>query len=269
MLALLPILARGDNSAGVLIALVFFAAITVISILSRAALRDGIASLANQVGGTLLPGCFPELPEIRVAVQGRRGLITFSGGKNPMTTLVVYMPDFRGGRLSIACDTLSGQFLRLFGVRDIQIGDPSFDAAYVIQADPEALAHRVFAPEHRRSVIGAVRRLFARAGLVIRAEPGRLEVQVREFVGDAAALRGMLHAASELVTALSAPALEGLELGELLERMAGICPICTTALKEPVLRCGRCRAPHHRECWEYLGRCAVYGCEPKPGRRAA
>lgn len=28
-----------------------------------------------------------------------------------------------------------------------------------------------------------------------------------------------------------------------------------------------CASPHHRECWDYLGRCAVYACEP--GRRSA
>jgi hypothetical protein len=24
--------------------------------------------------------------------------------------------------------------------------------------------------------------------------------------------------------------------------------------------CRRCRTPHHHECWEYYGSCAIYGC---------
>lgn len=38
------------------------------------------------------------------------------------------------------------------------------------------------------------------------------------------------------------------------------CPVCATSLAHDVVACARCETPHHRECWRYAGRCAVYGC---------
>lgn len=39
------------------------------------------------------------------------------------------------------------------------------------------------------------------------------------------------------------------------------CPVCATSLAHDVVQCARCETPHHRECWEYAGRCAVFACQ--------
>lgn len=42
---------------------------------------------------------------------------------------------------------------------------------------------------------------------------------------------------------------------------AGLCPVCGDALGEAArVACTRCRAPHHRDCFEFSQRCARYGC---------
>lgn len=42
---------------------------------------------------------------------------------------------------------------------------------------------------------------------------------------------------------------------------AGLCPVCGDALGEvPRVACTRCRAPHHRDCFEFSEGCARYGC---------
>ncbi len=44
------------------------------------------------------------------------------------------------------------------------------------------------------------------------------------------------------------------------------CPVCTTKLGlegDNVVElsiCPRCSTPHHTDCWEYAGGCAIYGC---------
>lgn len=42
------------------------------------------------------------------------------------------------------------------------------------------------------------------------------------------------------------------------------CPVCAGPVggsdELPVLGCPRCGTPHHADCWEYHGGCAVYGC---------
>lgn len=43
--------------------------------------------------------------------------------------------------------------------------------------------------------------------------------------------------------------------------MPGTCLVCGDALSGPwVVACGRCETPHHRDCFQYAGRCAVYAC---------
>jgi len=39
------------------------------------------------------------------------------------------------------------------------------------------------------------------------------------------------------------------------------CPVCATSLaKEETVACPRCETLHHKDCWEFNGACAVFGC---------
>ena len=44
------------------------------------------------------------------------------------------------------------------------------------------------------------------------------------------------------------------------------CPVCATIIKEEPRLCERCETPHHQDCWDYAGGCALFGC--RPGKRA-
>jgi hypothetical protein len=39
-----------------------------------------------------------------------------------------------------------------------------------------------------------------------------------------------------------------------------LCPVCRTNLGENVAVCSRCETPHHPDCWEFGGACAVFAC---------
>jgi len=41
---------------------------------------------------------------------------------------------------------------------------------------------------------------------------------------------------------------------------AGECQICGAVLEGVLVSCARCATPHHRDCWDYTGRCSTYGC---------
>jgi len=46
---------------------------------------------------------------------------------------------------------------------------------------------------------------------------------------------------------------------------ASACGVCGDPLEGDVqVRCDLCDAPHHPECWEYLGGCSTYACEGRP-----
>jgi hypothetical protein len=38
------------------------------------------------------------------------------------------------------------------------------------------------------------------------------------------------------------------------------CGVCGDALATELVVCRRCNTPHHRECWQFTGGCATYGC---------
>jgi hypothetical protein len=46
----------------------------------------------------------------------------------------------------------------------------------------------------------------------------------------------------------------------------GRCPVCGQSFNHPGVHCGQCKVPHHPDCWNYWGRCAIFGCR---GRQAA
>ena len=44
------------------------------------------------------------------------------------------------------------------------------------------------------------------------------------------------------------------------------CPVCATNVDFDAVVCPRCSSPHHRECWEYVGGCAIFGCDEQRWR---
>ena len=45
----------------------------------------------------------------------------------------------------------------------------------------------------------------------------------------------------------------------------GRCPVCGCQVEksDASLCCPRCSTPHHRECWDYTGGCAIFGCSKR------
>lgn len=39
-----------------------------------------------------------------------------------------------------------------------------------------------------------------------------------------------------------------------------VCRVCGEEIREGMVFCRRCKTPHHRDCWQYVGRCCVFGC---------
>lgn len=56
-------------------------------------------------------------------------------------------------------------------------------------------------------------------------------------------------------------AADGIELAAAAILEAGsTCPVCGDGLDAAVVRCDACSTPHHQECWDFAGQCAVYAC---------
>ena len=49
--------------------------------------------------------------------------------------------------------------------------------------------------------------------------------------------------------------------GDLVHRSFAICPVCSVEdVSSSLLKCSRCEALYHEDCWQYYGQCAIYGC---------
>jgi hypothetical protein len=45
-----------------------------------------------------------------------------------------------------------------------------------------------------------------------------------------------------------------------------ICKVCLEPITEgPIIVCADCNTPHHRDCWDFVGACSIYGCNCKVG----
>jgi hypothetical protein len=167
-------------------------------------------------------------------------------------------------RLRLAPENAWWKVRKFFGAADIRIGDADFDRTFVIQADNGAWARRVLTAEIRALAMNLDRTQgfgldLGPAGIVIRTgssiSEGPLE-RLSMFVREALALGLAIHRVLDPAMVVS----------EMELTLKGICPVCGTPVEGEGGLCSRCRTLHHRDCWDYLGGCAVFGCAGRPRR---
>lgn len=45
-----------------------------------------------------------------------------------------------------------------------------------------------------------------------------------------------------------------------------VCKVCGDPISSgEAITCSVCNTPHHRDCWDYVGACSIYGCNGKVG----
>lgn len=47
------------------------------------------------------------------------------------------------------------------------------------------------------------------------------------------------------------------------------CPVCGEPPEHDSVACPQCGTPHHADCWDYAGHCALYACEAVRARPAS
>ena len=45
-----------------------------------------------------------------------------------------------------------------------------------------------------------------------------------------------------------------------IQTAEGQCQVCGEKMESRVVFCGKCRTPHHEECWSYVGQCSTFAC---------
>jgi hypothetical protein len=158
------------------------------------------------------------------------------------------------------------------GTRLVRVGDQEFDRGYVVQANDPDMARQFLTPAVRWSIAN-LHRLAPPNGMLISINPERLLVQVDRNLGQQAealilAVREALIIHDGLQEGVASRMNVGISIvsaGAAAVEEAGlpICKVCGEAIVTPGVLCATCRTPHHRDCWEFIGSCSIYGCNGK------
>ncbi|HKS16256.1 MAG TPA: RING finger protein [Planctomycetota bacterium] len=166
-------------------------------------------------------------------------------------------------RLRVFPETQWSAIRKFLGARDLQTGDSGFDRTFMVQTSNESGARAVLTREVRGSMmrltgVGVVSLELGPMGILLRCrhdfadDPGRLT----EFAAEALTL------GKALLQALD----PGIVITDIEVSGPGTCPVCATAVEDDRGLCARCKTPHHKVCWKYLGGCAVFACAGRPRR---
>jgi Prokaryotic RING finger family 1 len=161
------------------------------------------------------------------------------------------------------------------GTRPVRVNDPQFDRAYVVQANDHEMA-RDFLSKTVRASVENLQRMVHPGGMLVSINPERMLVQVDRNLGQsnetlAQAVREALVIHEGLLDGVARRMGQGIaivEHADAWEEDVGppICKVCLEPITEgAVILCAACNTPHHRDCWEYVGACSIYGCNGKVG----
>ncbi len=159
------------------------------------------------------------------------------------------------------------------GTRPVLCGDPEFDRAFIVQANDPDMARGFLAGDVRRS-LATLLRISPPGGMLLSINPERMLVQVDrnlalQYEPLSIAVREALAIHDGLIAGVTAKLSEGVSVidsGPAAPEDAGppLCKVCgETVGPEPRMTCTRCKAPHHRDCWEFIGGCSIFGCNGK------
>jgi hypothetical protein len=193
----------------------------------------------------------------------------------PRTRVVARYPSGIPFRMELAPTSRPAPTQPPKGTRKIKIGDPEFDRGFLVQANDLEMARDILTP-HVRWSIANLQRLAPPSGMLVSINPERILVQVDRNLGSNA--ESLAYAVQEALT-LHDGLLEGVgrrknqgisivEQPDAWNEDTGptICKVCGEPIAAgPVICCAVCNTPHHRDCWEYVGSCSIYGCNGKVG----
>lgn len=201
--------------------------------------------------------------------------ITGQPGQIPRTRVVARFAQGIPFRLELAPISRPAPPQPPRGTRAVRLRDTAFARSYVVQANDEEMA-RDFLSEPVRDSIETLQRMVHPGGMLVSINPERLLVQVDRNLGQST--EALAHAVREALVILDG-LLEGVhrrmnqgiaivEHAEAWDEDSGppICKVCGEPIAAgAAIVCAACNTPHHRDCWEYVGACSIYGCNGKVG----
>jgi hypothetical protein len=233
--------------------------------------RSNLEAVAARFGGTFVPGLW-DGAQVEFRVDGARAQLAYFTGRrgySPFTEL--RFDRVPPGCLRIRPEGVFASLRKLFGAQDIQIGEGRFDGSFTIQGSPERWVREMLdqGARQRITALASLGNSFLGATAVsIEAGPSGVAITCgQNLVDDARSLQAFLDHGMALFERLRGLPSEGMQILASAEGSPrGACPVCANPLDDEARPCPNCATPHHADCWEYFGGCAIYGCGHARGR---
>jgi hypothetical protein len=191
------------------------------------------------------------------------------GDEGTKTHLTITLYDLRL-RLELKPQGIAQRLGKYLGMQDIEIGSAAFDSAFIIQGSSERGIRDFLSPNVQAAIFKIARcGTNGRFDLHLQLGSGSLRITKHEHLSSAAELSNFVRCCFELLVQIQKPLSAGIEFVEPTLRQPKIslkdteCQVCGDPLLEKVVFCTKCKTPHHLDCWQYFGSCAVYGCGQK------
>jgi len=162
------------------------------------------------------------------------------------------------------------------GTRPVTLGISVIDRDFSVRTNDLEIAKEFLDPDVVAAILD-LQSMVHSGGMLVSINPERLLIQVDRNLGlkidsldravsNALVLHdGLLVGVGRRMTAgiHIAPPEAGVD-DEATD--APVCKVCGEPVGEgPVVVCTACRTPHHRDCWEFVGGCSIYGCNSRLG----
>jgi Prokaryotic RING finger family 1 len=163
------------------------------------------------------------------------------------------------------------------GTRLVSTKDLKFDREFVARANDAEMA-RDFLSLEVRSTVTSLQQIVHPGGMLVSINPERMLLQIDRNLGtNSESLAWVVAQALTLhdglidgVTQRIAQGVDIVDDPDAWQEDHGLptCKVCGEPIDESeIVVCATCNTPHHRDCWEYVGACSIYGCNGKVGVR--
>jgi len=177
-------------------------------------------------------------------------------------------------RLELAPFARAGPRQEPRGTKLVALGLPHVDREFSIRTNDPEMAREFLNPRVHAAILD-LQEMVHPGGILVSINPERQLIQVdrnlgiqvellERVVADALVLQdGLTQSVTRRMSAginiMAVPVGPAREASD-----PPICKVCGEPIGDgPVLVCTTCQTPHHRDCWEYVGSCSIYGCGGK------
>ncbi len=221
-------------------------------------------ALAQRYGGVCLPAGWLSHPSVRFQYGATSVLLNTynAGGGGQFTQMHINWPDSRL-RLEVFPQRQFANTRTFRGMHEMDSGDADFDKTYTIRANHEDTA-LIFLSDGVRWQIDRLRHLLGIPDAYFAIHRGRILIKKPTYIRRFAELEEFTQLSLELYDQAMLTRMVGISFVEdetVQVISAATCQICGDDITTDMIFCRRCKTPHHMDCWQYYGCCAVYGCQ--------